>query len=227
MMTQTYYLPFYFQAVRGTNAQTSGFSILPYGVTVSIATLLSGSLVTLSGFYVPLMWLGSSIFVAGGGLLYTLSRSNPFAKWFGYQVLTGAGYGAMVQIPITALQVVLSAADIPLGSTLVILAQCLGGSVGLAVAENVFRNSLHAQLLALQGVDVAAVEAAGGAELQDVVPVGLLWPVRRGFQVAVSDAFLVAAGLGGVAFLASLGMERKRIMAKGGDAILRAETSST
>jgi hypothetical protein len=227
MMTQTYYLPFYFQAVRGTNAQTSGFSILPYGMTVSIATLLSGSLVTLSGFYVPLMWLGSGIFVAGGGLLYTLSRSSPFAKWFGYQVLTGAGYGAMVQITITALQVVLSAEDIPLGSTLVILAQCLGCSIGLAVAENVFRNTLHAQLLALQGVDVAAVEAAGGAELQDVVPVGLLEPVRRGFQVAVSDAFLVAVGLGRVAFLASLGMERKRIMAKGGDAILRAETSST
>jgi MFS family permease len=138
MMTQTYYLPFYFQAVRGTNPQTSGFSILPYGVAVSIATLLSGSLVTLSGFYVPLMWLGSGIFVAGGGLLYTLSRSSPFAKWFGYQVLTGVGYGAMVQTTITALQVVLSAEDIPLGSTLMILAQCLGGSVGLAVAENVF-----------------------------------------------------------------------------------------
>ncbi|GFF73977.1 hypothetical protein IFM47457_03522 [Aspergillus lentulus] len=124
-------------------------------------------------------------------------------------VLTGAGYGAMVQIPMTALQVVLSAADIPLGSTLVILAQCLGSSVGLAVAEN---------LLALQGVDVAAVEAAGGAELQDIVPVDLLGPVRRGFQVTVSDASLVAVGLGGAAFLASLGMERKRIMAKGGEA---------
>ncbi|GFG07659.1 hypothetical protein IFM61392_04969 [Aspergillus lentulus] len=102
----------------------------------------------------------------------------------------------MVQIPMTALQVVLSAADIPLGSTLVILAQCLGSS----------------------GVDVAAVEAAGGAELQDIVPVDLLGPVRRGFQVTVSDASLVAVGLGGAAFLASLGMERKRIMAKGGEA---------
>ncbi|KAF4206912.1 hypothetical protein CNMCM8927_004247 [Aspergillus lentulus] len=106
-----------------------------------------------------------------------------------------------LMIPMTALQVVLSAADIPLGSTLVILAQCLGSS-----------------LLALQGVDVAAVEAAGGAELQDIVPVDLLGPVRRGFQVTVSDASLVAVGLGGAAFLASLGMERKRIMAKGGEA---------
>ncbi|KAE8549902.1 hypothetical protein EYB25_008427 [Talaromyces marneffei] len=197
MMTQTYYLPFYFQAVRGTDAQTSGFSILPYGVTISIATLISGTLVTLSGFYVPFMWVGSGIFVAGSGLLYTLSRSSPFAKWFGYQV-------------------VLAAADIPLGSTLVILAQCLGGSIGLAIAENVFRNALHTHLLALQGVDVPAVEAAGGAELQNVVPVELLGPVRDAFRVAVSDAFLVAVGLGGVAFLAFVGMERKRIIAKGG-----------
>ncbi|QGA15826.1 hypothetical protein EYB26_003487 [Talaromyces marneffei] len=188
MMTQTYYLPFYFQAVRGTDAQTSGFSILPYGVTISIATLISGTLVTLSGFYVPFMWVGSGIFVAGSGLLYTLSRSSPFAKWFGYQVFTGTGYGVM----------------------------CLGGSIGLAIAENVFRNALHTHLLALQGVDVPAVEAAGGAELQNVVPVELLGPVRDAFRVAVSDVFLVAVGLGGVAFLAFVGMERKRIMAKGG-----------
>jgi hypothetical protein len=78
-----------------------------------------------------------------------------------------------------------------------------------------FRNSLHAQLLALQGVDVAAVEAAGGAELQDIVPVGLLGPVRRGFQVAVSDAFLVAVGLGGVAFLASLEWKERGLWLRG------------
>ncbi|KAF9894165.1 hypothetical protein FE257_009138 [Aspergillus nanangensis] len=214
MLAQTYYLPFYFQAARGTDAQTSGLSILPYGVTTSISTLITGALITLTGFYVPFMWLGSCFFVTGSGLLYTLSRSSPFGQWFGYQLLTGAGFGMMVQIPITAVQVILGAADIPIGSTLVLLAQCLGGSVGLAVAQNVFQNSLREKLGGIQGINVPAVEAAGGANLQEIVPASLLVPVRDVFRYAVSQAFLVSVGLGSVAFLASLGIQQKRINTK-------------
>ncbi|KAF5011385.1 hypothetical protein FDECE_2496 [Fusarium decemcellulare] len=216
MMTQAYHLPFYFQAVKGTDPQTSGINILPHGVTVTVATLISGTLMTLSGYYVPFMWLGSAMFTVAGGLLYTLSRSSPIRSWFGYQVLAGGGYGTTVQIPIFAVQVVLSKADIPLGTTMVILSQSLGGSVGLAVAQNVFQNSLHQQLKKIKGLDVPAVVAAGGVELEKIVPSKLLGFVRDAFQIAVANAFLVSVGFGGAAFLASLRVERRRIKSKKG-----------
>ncbi|KPM40577.1 hypothetical protein AK830_g6010 [Neonectria ditissima] len=210
-MSESYNLPFYFQAVKGVNPQVSGINILPYGVTISIATLISGTLMTLSGYYVPFMWLGSAIFAIAGGLFYTLSESSSLGQWFGYQVLSGVGYGMTVQVPIFAIQVVLTATDIPLGTTMVILGQCLGGAVGLAIAQNVFQNSLHQLLNKIQGIDSSAVVASGGVDLEHVVPAKLLASVRNAFSGAVSDAFLVAVGVGGVAFLASLGMERRRI----------------
>ncbi|EEU37299.1 uncharacterized protein NECHADRAFT_37173 [Fusarium vanettenii 77-13-4] len=211
MMTQAYHLPFYFQAVKGDDPQESGINILPHGVTVSIATLISGTAMTLSGYYVPFMWFGAALFTTGGGLLYTLSQSSPIGRWFGFQLMAGAGYGTTVQIPIFAIQVVLSTADIPLGTTMVIIAQSFGGAVGLAIAQNVFQNYLSQELNKIQGIDVAAVVAAGGVELEKVVRSGSLAMVRNAFQVAIANAFLVAVGLGGVAFLVSLGMERKRI----------------
>lgn len=209
--SQSYNLPFYFQAVKGVNAQESGINILPFGVTISIATLISGTLMTLSGYYVPFMWLGSALFAVGGGLFYTLSGSSSLGQWFGYQVLSGVGYGMTVQVPIFAIQVVLTAADIPLGTTMVILGQCLGGAVGLAIGQNVFQNSLHRLLNKIQGIDVSVVVASGGVDLEHIVPAKLLASVRDAFSGGVSNAFLVAVGLGGIGFLASLGMERRRI----------------
>ncbi|KAM5347308.1 hypothetical protein ACJ41O_010313 [Fusarium nematophilum] len=214
MMTQAYHLPFYFQAVKGDDPQTSGINILPHGVTVSIATLISGALMTWLGHYVPFMWLGSSLFTVGGGLMYTLSRSSPMGEWFGFQLLAGAGYGTTVQIPIFAVQIVLSTADIPIGTTLIILSQCLGGSVGLSISQNVFQNTLHEKLSEIQGIDVPAVVAAGGIGLEKIVPSQMLVLVREAFNVAVANAFIVSVGLGGAAFLASVGMERRRIPTK-------------
>ncbi|RSL98962.1 hypothetical protein CDV31_012378 [Fusarium ambrosium] len=211
MMTQAYHLPFYFQAVKGDDPQESGINILPHGVTVSIATLISGTCMTLSGYYVPFMWFGAALFTTGGGLLYTLSQTSPIGRWFGFQLMAGAGYGTTVQIPIFAIQVVLSTADIPLGTTMVIIAQSFGGAIGLAIAQNVFQNYLSQELNKIRGIDVEAVVAAGGVELEKVVPNNLLALVRDAFQVAIANAFLVAVGLGGAAFLASLGMERLRI----------------
>ncbi|KAG5660141.1 hypothetical protein KAF25_003663 [Fusarium avenaceum] len=80
MTTQTYHLPFYFQAVKGVDPQTSGVDILPHGVTVTIATLIVGSVVTWLGYYVQFMWVGSAVFTTGAGLLHTLDQETLMAK---------------------------------------------------------------------------------------------------------------------------------------------------
>ncbi|KAF5558603.1 HC-toxin efflux carrier TOXA [Fusarium napiforme] len=214
MTTQSYHLPFYFQAVKGVGPKTSGVDILPHGVTVTVATLITGSIITWLGYYVPFMWAGSAIFTTGAGLLYTISQNTPTARWFGYEVLAGAGFGIAIQIPIFAVQVVLGAGDIPLGTVLIILSQALGGSVGLSISQNVFQNSLRQRLKTIADIDLQAVIAAGGTDLEHVVSADSLAYVRDAFRYGISNAFLVSTALGSVAFLASIGMERRRIKSK-------------
>ena len=62
------------------------------------------------------MWFGTAIFTVGCGMLYTLRVGSGAGHWIGYQILTGVGAGAGVQIPFIAVQVVLSAKDMPTGS---------------------------------------------------------------------------------------------------------------
>ena len=64
------------------------------------------------------MWFGAAIFTVGAGLLYTLQVDSGAGMWIGYQILTGIGAGASVQIPFISVQVVLSAKDMPTGSEL-------------------------------------------------------------------------------------------------------------
>ncbi|KAF5234671.1 hypothetical protein FANTH_12023 [Fusarium anthophilum] len=165
-------------------------------------------------YYVPFMWAGSAIFTTGAGLLYTISQNTPTARWFDYEVVAGAGFGIAIQIPIFAVQVVLGAGDIPLGTVLIILSQALGGSVGLSISQNVFQNSLRQRLKTIAEIDIQAVIAAGGTDLEDVVSADSLAYVRDAFRHGISNAFLVSAALGGVAFLASIGMERRKIKSK-------------
>ena len=113
-----YYLPIYFQGVKGTTAEGSGLRLVAYLVSNTIISIFVGGAITLIGYYVPFMWIGAAVFTVGSGLLTTLKVDSSRATWIGYQVLTGIGSGIGIQIPFTAVQVVLSAKDMPSGSKL-------------------------------------------------------------------------------------------------------------
>lgn len=116
LYTHIFYLPFYFQAVKGTTAEGSGIRSIPYLVSVTLASIVIGGSITAFGWYTPFMWFGTAVFTVGCGLLYTLRVGSGAGHWIGYQILTGLGAGAGVQIPFIAVQVVLSAKDMPTGS---------------------------------------------------------------------------------------------------------------
>lgn len=93
-----FYLPIYFQAVKGSSATKSGIEILPMLLSVVIGSLSGGILVTVLGYFTPFMIGGMALFTIGCGLLSTLAVDTSFGRWFGYQVLAGAGLGMCLQV---------------------------------------------------------------------------------------------------------------------------------
>jgi hypothetical protein len=93
-----FYLPLYFQAVKGTTATKSGIDTLPLLLSVVVSSMTGGILVTLLGYFTPFMIGGMSVFTVGIGLLSTLHVDTSFGMWFGYQVLAGAGLGVCLQV---------------------------------------------------------------------------------------------------------------------------------
>jgi len=122
----------------------------------------------------------------------------------------------VTQIAFFAVQSVLQATDIPSGISLVIFSQCLGGSLGLSIAQNIFSNSLSQQLRGIGGLEASAVIAAGASAegIRTAVPAVLLAMVQQAYDTAFTTAFLVAVTAAGTAFICSPGMEQKRIEKK-------------
>lgn len=136
-----FYLPIYFQAVRGQTTVGSGLWYLPTAVSFAAAVLLAGPATTLFGYYNPAMIFGSFLMVAGVAPITTFTPNISTGKWIGYQILYGTGCGLAFQQPYTAAQIVLSESQIPLALVSLTFTQEIGGIVALSVSQNVLVNA--------------------------------------------------------------------------------------
>ncbi|KAJ5150849.1 uncharacterized protein N7482_010101 [Penicillium canariense] len=135
LVLQSYFWPIYFQSVRSKNARDSGIDLLPLIVSNSLGTLCAGSIASKFGHYVPFMWFGPLVLATGGGLYQLVRADSPRGHWIGFQILSGLGYGSCSQMPILAVQVVLSKPDIPMGLVMIMFFQMLGGRWLLALGR--------------------------------------------------------------------------------------------
>ena len=85
-----YYLPIYFQSIKGADPIRSGVDNLPFVITAGMFVFAGGIAVAKTGHAVPFMALGAALTTVGMGLLYTLDVDTPSVKWIGYQILLGA-----------------------------------------------------------------------------------------------------------------------------------------
>lgn len=115
-----YFLPIYFQVIDNVTPIESGVRNLPLILAITIATVVSGIGITVTGRPLPFMAVAGVLAAVGVALLYTLKIGTPSSKWIGYQVLTGLGLGLGFQVPVSAIQATLAQVDIPSGSAIII-----------------------------------------------------------------------------------------------------------
>ncbi|KAI9754653.1 MAG: hypothetical protein M4579_004616 [Chaenotheca gracillima] len=215
LYSHIFYLPFYFQAVKGTTAEGSGIRSIPYLVSTTIASIVVGGAITGLGFYAPFMWFGAAVYAIGAGMLYTLQVDSAAGKWIGYQILTGFGAGAGIQIPFIAVQVVLNSKDMPTGNAIAIFFNSLGGAISISIAQNIFSNTLTQEIPKLTtGIDPATIIAAGATHVREVTPAAQLDGVLLAYDLAIKKAFILPIVVGGLALVASFFVEWKSVKGK-------------
>ncbi|KAK3390612.1 major facilitator superfamily domain-containing protein [Podospora didyma] len=198
----SYFIPIYFQAIKGETALQSGLDTIPLILPNVIGILFAGFGTSKIGYYVPFIYLAVVLAPIGAGLLSTLGPSTTTAQWIGYQILFGFGSGCGFQLPQVAAQIVLPPRDIPTGISVSMLFQGLGGSVLISAANNVLNSRLlqNVDALAIPGVTGMDVINAGATGFRAIVPeqyIGVVidqygHALRQAFQIAVIMACLSA-----------------------------------
>ncbi|GES63161.1 MFS toxin efflux pump [Aspergillus terreus] len=197
-----YYMPIWFQAIKGVSATKSGIMSLPMILGMVICTILSGSLVTVFGHYGPFLVLSPILLAVGSGLLTTLKVDSGHPAWIGYQALAGMGAGFGMQQPLMAVQASLPFPDIPTATALMMFAQTLGGAIFCSVGQNIFTNQLLKNLMHdVPSVNAPQVIGAGATELRNVVPVEQLPAVLQAYSRAITETFYVCVATAVLSFV--------------------------
>ncbi|KAI8225063.1 Efflux pump roqT [Colletotrichum sp. SAR 10_86] len=216
LMIHTYFLPLWFQAIRGEDAIMSGVDMIPYVATIGIFSLLSAVFVSVVGYPVPPAVVGGMIGTAGCGVLRLLSPSTPIAYWIGFEILVAAGFGMSIQQGLTAVQAVLPPDDISVGTAAVVASQSLGGAIFVSVGNTLFQNYLlrAAAKNLVPGVNIRVVLRAGATAFRTAVPASALPRMMTVYNDALRVTFTAAIPLAGVAAIAACFMEWKSVKVK-------------
>ncbi|KAK1147155.1 hypothetical protein N8T08_001894 [Aspergillus melleus] len=211
MMTVIYYIPIWFQGIKGASAVKSGEMSFPLLIALVIGSILSGALVSkLVGYPSPFMIAGAMLMAAGAGLLSTFTVSTGHPKWIGYQVLFGIGLGCCMQHGSNAVQAVLPKSEIPPAISLLFFGQQLGGSVFLSIAQNIMSQELINNVKSqLPDVDASMIVNSGATDLRDAVSSDKMDTLLHVYNDAVVKVFYLAVALACVGVVVALFVEWK------------------
>jgi MFS family permease len=214
MMIVIYFLPLWFQAIKGVSAVHSGIDTLPLVLSLVVSSIIAGQLTHRTGYYVPQLYACTIIMSVGAGLLTTLQVDTGHAKWIGYQVVFGFGLGLGMQQASMGVQACLPKKDVMIGVSLMFFMQGLGGSIFLSIGQTVFNHSLVSELAKQPGIPnipQAAILNTGATDLRNLVPAEYLEPVLLAYNKALMDVLKVAVACAAATVFSSLTMEWKDV----------------
>ncbi|KAI5477804.1 hypothetical protein MNV49_005888 [Pseudohyphozyma bogoriensis] len=206
-----YFVPIYFQAVRGSSAIRSGVETLALIIGIIFMIIVAGSIVTKFGSFNVQMLLGIAMASIGTGLISTFDANTPQPKWVGYQLLAGFGIGLTAMMPYMCSQIILKPEEREAGATIAIFAQTLGATIFVSGSQAIYQNKLRNGILLIPGLDVEAVLGSGVSAFREIVPSNLLPAVIDVAVKALSDVFLAVAIIAAFGFFMALGVEWKRL----------------
>lgn len=211
LQTLLYYLPIWFQAIKGSSPIRSGILILPMVIGIVVSSLSAGLLTKKLGYYTPWMILSSVLSPIGAGLITTITPSTSGGALIGYQALAGLGIGFGAQQSSIAAQTVLARPDVAIGASLMMFCQLLGGAVFICVGNNIFQSSLVKNLAQISGINLGSAANVGATDLRHAVPVEVLPQVLVAYNAALRDMFYLVTGLACAMFVGAAAMEWKSV----------------
>ncbi|RYP55566.1 hypothetical protein DL769_010123 [Monosporascus sp. CRB-8-3] len=210
--TMIYYIPIYFQAIRGSDAITSGVQNLPLIVSAMTGAVGAGLFISATGMSTVVMVGGAALGALGCGVFYTVGMDTPTGRWVGFQILAGFGLGGAFQIPVIVGQVSVDAVDLSSTTALLLCFQTVGAALVVSAAQAVFVNRMILAVPALApGVDPMRVVATGAGQLRSVFTAEELPGVLAAYLVGIRATFILACSVAGTAFLLAMVLPWKRL----------------
>ncbi|OTA04861.1 MFS permease [Trichoderma parareesei] len=206
-----YFLPIYFQAVKGLSPLRSGIYTLPNVAGGLVFAVLGGVLLSKSGRYKPLHLAGFAVTTVSFGLFSLLDARSSDAAWVCIQLLNALGSGMLSGVLLPAVQAPLDESYVATATGVWSFARYFGCIWGVTIPSAVFNNEcrrLASTIITDAGIagDLAgdsAYQHATGAFLHSIQEPALRAEVVQVFTGAMRTVWLVGIAFAALGFLVS------------------------
>jgi len=215
-------IPLYMQIAKGASPTESGILMLPMVAGMMTASILGGRFISRTGIVRPFPIAGT-LLLTTGLLLLSFTSADTAMVWVSLSMFVlGVGLGSCMQplllimqsaVPPTEIGVATSSATFfrQIGGTLgvavflSILFGSVGGNIATATAEESRTPAYQQAVAAGDGVDASVVaQVQDDSSIIDRMNPVIAHPFKVGFAESMNTVFLMAAGVGGLAFLVML-----------------------
>ncbi|KAI1658577.1 MFS general substrate transporter [Daldinia decipiens] len=196
---------------RGLDARDATFFTYTNGVTQCLIAIVAGLAIAKTKRYKWVCVLGATIRLVGYGVMLRLRGSeNSIVEIFIVQLVQGIGSGMVGSTLLIPAQVVVSHAEMPQITALVVCFAFVGGSIGSCIAGGIYTGMIQMELsMALGDVSTTDTVSALANSITAVLPE---WgsPERTAVNIAFTEVMkyitYAAVGPSAIAFIGSLFM---------------------
>jgi MFS family permease len=210
-----YMIPLFFQLTRGDSALKAGIRLLPFIVFLVVFTFMNGGLMAKLGYYMPWFLVGDIFVVIGSALMFIVDQDTSTAKIYGFSIILGSGVGMFFQAAFSVTPAVLKPENIGSAIGFMTLAQFLGITIALAIANAVvLNNSTDKIQQILPDVPLGEIQAAVlgvGSQLVKTLSPDLRRRVIGAIVDAISTTYTLTIAAGALVTVTSLILRREKL----------------
>jgi len=197
-----YYLPLYFQIVRGYSATLAGLHMIALMISISTTNAWTGIFISKTGLIRTIAVSGCFIQALGMGILYLLRPDSSLGYQIGLPILAGFGTGCLIQGVIVIAQNSVPQQNIASATSFVLFLRSIGAVFGLTAFNVIVRQQFYSAL-------PPDLKYLGGSQNFDPTSLSTL-PAQEAATAlsaychALDIAYVACAPLSAVALIASL-----------------------
>ena len=203
-----YYMPLYFQAVKGFGPILSGVALFPWTFTVAPASIGTGIAIAITGTYRWANRAGWVLTTLGMGLLIVLKPNTSTVAWIFLNLVGGLGTGILFPAMALAVQASVTAQDQAYAANMFSFLRAFGQTLGVAIGGVIFQNQMRKKMLTFPLLADLAGEysrdAAGLVKIIQDMPAGeMKEQLRESYTDALKYIWIVMLVFSAVALLGS------------------------
>ena len=203
-----YYMPLYYQAVKGMAPILTGVAMFPWTFTVAPASIATGIAIAVTGRYRWANRSGWALTTLGMGLLLLLKVHTTTVSWIFLQLVGGVGTGMLFAGMALAVQASAAAKDQAYAANMFSFFRAFGQTLGVAIGGVIFQNQMRKKMLTYPLLaDMASVysrDAAGLVEIIKEMPTGAMKEqLKESYTDALRYIWIVMLVLSALAFAGS------------------------